>query len=294
MTPQAFLRWLCNFTFFALIVLTAAQAEDNEREGGLSGTGIVGEITSLGSIVVNGQHIALNSDLPVASALGPRLANTLAPGDIVAVAVALSETGWTATAIMQKHTLVGPVSHSSEGSFSVLGVPVTWSEPATPGTWVAISGFWTPDGIKATRVQEIDQRDTVSLHGSYRAASNGSKAMVGTVALNVAPLQHANEGDVIRVTGVLEGDNLVVTDIYNGLFEHPVALVLAEGYLTSVAPSGHYTVAGSGLSAYTDNQQSIMTNERISVCGFEGRLKVPDASEFAHQIERLGCLNGSN
>lgn len=294
MTPKGLLRRLCTVTSLTLMSLTAAPAADDEREGGLSGTGIVGEITALGSIVVNGQRIALDEDLTVASALGTNSANLLAPGDIVAVAVALGETGWTATAITQKHALIGPVSDSKEGSFTVLGVPVAWSGSTTPGTWVAVSGFWTPDGINATRVQDVEQRDTVSLHGSYRAPSDASDAMVGTVELNIAPLHHADEGDVIRVTGVLEGDNIVVTDIHNGLFEHPVALVLAEGYLTSVAPSGHYTVAGSGLSAYTENQQSIMTTERIRVCGLEGRLGSLDARDFAHQIESLGCLDHSN
>lgn len=294
MTAKALFRRFCTVTFCVLILMTAAQADDNEREGGLSGTGIVGEITALGSIIVNGQYIALDGDLTVSSALGPKSAKMLVPGDIVAVAVALGETGWTATAITQKHALVGPVSESREGNFTVLGVPVIWSGSATTGTWVAVSGFWTRDGIKATRVQEIDKRDTVSLHGSYRAPSNDSEALVGTVALNVAPLQHADEGDVIRVTGVLQGDNFVVTDIHNGLFEHPVALVLAEGFFTSVAPSGHYTVAGSGLSAYTENPQSIMAAERIRVCGFEGRLGSPEARDFAQQIERLGCLDQLN
>lgn len=294
MTAKALFRGFCTIIFCTLISMTAAQADDKEREGGLSGTGIVGEITALGSIIVNEQYIALDGNLTVSSVLGPKSANMLVPGDIVAVAVALGETGWTATAITQKHALVGPVAESRDGGFTALGVRVKWSGSATPGTWVAVSGFWTQDGINATRVHEIDKRDTVSLHGSYRAPSSASEAKVGTVALDVAPLQHADEGDVIRVTGILEGDSIAVTDIHNGLFEHPVALVLAEGFLTRVAPSGHYTVAGSGLSAYTENPQSIMEAERIRVCGFEGRLGSPVARDFAQQIERLGCLDQFN
>jgi hypothetical protein len=293
MTPKLLLQGLYTSLFIALVPLSAVPAQDSEREGGLTGTGIVGEITAIGDIIVNGQHIAVEADLRVSSALGPKEASELVPGDVIAATVALGETGWTATSITENHVLVGPVAHEGEGLFTVLGVPVTWSDPVTPGTWVVVSGFWTPDGIAATRVQTIDQQDTFSFQGSYRANSNGSPAMVGTLELDIDPLQHANEGDIIRVTGVLHGEDLIVTDVHHGLFDHPVALVLAEGYLTSVAPSGHYTVAGSGLSAYTDNHQSIMTTERITVCGLEGRLGLPDTRELGEQVERLGCLDYS-
>jgi hypothetical protein len=292
MMHRALFKTLFAATSVALLALSPVLAQDNEREGGLTGTGVVGEITALGSIIVNAQRITFADDLAVTSALGPTHAANLVPGDTVAVAVDPSGSDWTATAITQTHALIGPVAQTGETSFTALGVPVTWPTPPAPGTWVAVSGFWTPKGVQATRVQAIDPRPTVSLQGSYRKDPKTPASVVGTVTLEVEPLQNAKEGDVIRVTGMLHGDTITVTEIDHGVFPHPVGVVLAEGYLTDVAPSGHYTVGGSGLSSYTDNLQSIMTQKRVTVCGTGGQLG--DVTGVAPDVlARLGCDAGS-
>jgi hypothetical protein len=177
----------------------------------------------------------------------------------------------------------------------VLGINVEWDgAPPPDGTWVAVSGFWMPDGVSATRLDEIGPRTTVSVLGSYRTDPSGRSAMVGPMTLDLEPLPHARDGDVIEVTGRLEGSSLRVTSVDLGLFDHPVSFVLAEGYLTDVAPSGHYTVAGSGLSAYTEYLQSDMGRARVRVCGLDGQLGVPRDSRLADLASRLGCQISSN
>ncbi|MEM9579012.1 MAG: DUF5666 domain-containing protein [Pseudomonadota bacterium] len=255
----------------------------------MTGTGIVGEVTALGSLIVNDQRITFEADTPVSSALGQTQAERLVPGDTVAIAVEPGRTDWTAIAITQTHPLIGPVSDTAEGGFTALGVSVNWPEPPTPGTWVAVSGFWTPEGIRATRVDLIPPRDTISLQGSYSLGQRAGMTRVGTRVLDIEPLQHAAEGDVIRVTGTLEGGRIKVTDVHHGLFEKPVSLVLAEGYLSSVAPSGHYTVGGSGLAGYTDNLQATMDTSRIRVCGTQGQMGQIEPRENAEVLRRLGC-----
>lgn len=267
-------------------------AEDREREGGLTGTGIVGEITALGSIIVNDQRIVFPPDMPVTNSVSRKTASGLVPGEVVAVAVSPDETDWTADVIRQVHALVGPVAVAADGRITVLGVDVQW-QGAVPaiGTWVAVSGFWTQNGVAATLLETLDPRPTATILGSYRKDPSGPSTIVGSETLTLDPLQHAREGDVIEVTGTINGGTFKVTDVQVGLFDEPVWFVLAEGYLTDVAPSGHYTVAGSGLSAYTDGAQSNMATGRIRVCGFDGQMTVPQSGSLDELIQRLGCPN---
>lgn len=286
---------------FALAVPAVAQSTPDgsePREGGLTGTGIVGEITELGSIIVNGQRISFDPGLPVKNAIAPKRADALVPGDVVAVAVAPRDGQWTAQAISDIHPLIGPVENPRVGRFTVLGVdvlhPANAAQDWVAGDWVAISGFWARDLVVATRIQQIPAQDLVSIQGSYRPGPSGATSMIGPVDLQVDTLQHAQEGDVIRMQGRLQDGVLLVQDIHLGLFEGPVGFVLAEGYLTEVAPSGHYTIAGSGLSSYTENLDYIMTKERISACGQDGQLAQGDALGQSDLFARLGCLSLSN
>lgn len=294
MTDQTPSRFLLHCALAMVLMLQPVAAEDGEREGGLTGTGIVGEITALGSIIVNDQRIVFDPDLMVTNVLSPKSASDLVPGDVVAVAVSPDGGDWTANAIRQVHALVGPVEKSKAGRITVLGVDVMWhgAVPAD-GRWSAVSGFWTPDGVVATRVDPIAPRRTASLVGSYRESPAGATSMVGSVVLDLEPLRHAREGDVIEVTGTIDGGVFSATDVRLGLFDAPVSFVLAEGYLTDVAPSGHYTVAGSGLSAYTTNLQSIMSPDRVRVCGVDGRLGTAGLTPETELIERLGCQAAS-
>lgn len=296
MTAQPITKFLFVVALITLSLTPLATAEeDPDREGGLTGTGIVGEITALGSIVVNGQRITFAPDQEVANAVALTQAADLLPGDIVAVAVTPAAQDWGAVAIRQVHALVGPVSAASAGEFTLLDVAVQWQGPSPAvGDWIAVSGFWTGDGVIATRVQPIAPRGTAQIVGSYGADTAGAATKVGTLTLDLPLLQHASEGDVIEVTGTIADGQLSVTDIKLGLFDMPVSVVLAEGYLTDIAPSGHYTVAGSGLSAYTDNQQSIMETDRIRVCGADGQLGLPDDLILADIAERLGCPAAAN
>lgn len=273
-----------------LVASTALAGDDKDREGGLTGTGIVGEVTALGSIIVNDQRITFAPNMTVANRVAPKTAGALVPGDVVAVAVVPGNEGWTAEAISQLHPLIGPVSSVADNRFTVLGVDVLWrgAVPKT-GDWVAISGFWARGDVIATGVETLAAQAVFSIQGSYRPSEDGKASMVGSVKLNIEPLRNANEGDAITVSGVLNGDRFSVTDVHLGLFEKPVGLVLAEGYLTDVAPSGHYTVAGSGLSAYTDNRQTAMTPERIRVCGRNGQMTPPQDRETGVALDRLGC-----
>ncbi|MEX0340511.1 MAG: DUF5666 domain-containing protein [Arenibacterium sp.] len=288
-------RYVLAIYLVVILGTISVAGDDTEREGGLTGTGIVGEIVALGSIIVNDQRIAFARDLRVANRVAPKSAHDLVPGDVVAVAVVPDANGWVADAISQIHPLIGPVSGVETDRFTLFGVTVFWQgAPPRPGTWVAVSGFWARDDVVATRVERIAEREVFSIQGSYRPSDDGTGIMVGSVKLGMDRLQHAEEGDVITVSGTLAGGKLTVSEVHLGLFDRPVALVMAEGYLTDVAPSGHYTVAGSGLSAYTDKPDAAMTADRIRVCGNHGELVPPQKMTNGAALDRLGCPIGGN
>lgn len=273
-------------------VAESHKSEDSNREGGLTGTGILGEITALSSIIVNNQRIVFESDLNVSTALAPKQASDLVPGDVVAVAVTLSGDVWEAEAIRDVHPLIGPVGQAKDDYMLVLGVPVLWpegTEKPAQGTWVAVSGFWARDVVVATRIQLIAARDAASMQGSYHLGQSGDTPMLGSIELGIDPLQHAAEGDIVRVQGPWVDGRIDVRDVHLGLFDHPVSLVLAEGYLTDIAPTGHYTVSGSGLSSYTETGQLIMDQNRITVCGLNGALLEQQERRSDRIYGKLGC-----
>lgn len=291
-------------TYFAALILLCslllrvpgAMAENEPREGGLTGTGIVGEITALGSIVVNGHRITFPDSLPVTSETGEKAASALVPGDVVAVAVTADQQGWAAHAIQQIHSVIGPVSAIDGNQLTVLGVSVE-SPGALSGLkvndWVAVQGFWTRYGIQATRIESIAPRKTASLQGSYvKPVTDQGTTTIGTATLAISGLEHASPGDVLRVSGPVKDNRLQVTDIYLGVFSHLVGVVLVEGYFSDVAASGHYTVNGSGLSSYTDNLAQTMPAGRVQVCGIDGDLLQSDdgvSDETRKQLATLGC-----
>lgn len=277
---------------------TATQADDGEKEGGLTGTGIVGEITALGSIFMQGQRIAFDKDLPVNNVLGPVVADALRPGDIVAAAVtAANEPNlWSAKAITQIHALVGPVTAVGSEHIEVMGVRVNTGDIArnvATNDWVAISGFWSIDAVSATRVEPVTPRNTISLQGSFELNEAETSTRIGPVILGIEPLQHASPGDFITATGTFVSGQLSITDIHLGLFDEPVSVVLAEGYVSKVHPSGHYTILGSGLSSFADRPESVMPAERVRVCGYKGRLIGDDSLVLSDEARvaarRLGC-----
>lgn len=287
----------CGATCLALswpMTVLGGNGED-QREGGLTGTGIVGEITALGSIWVNEHRIVLPADVPLTSAINTTSPNALVAGDVVAVSVKREADTWVAQEVTHIHPLIGPVTDVTDTSLTILGVQVALPANVRAirvGDHVAVSGFWSNGRVKATRVVLVDDNASTSLLGSYSERANGAGFNIGPVYLDIDPLQHAREGDVVQAQGRWQDGAFVVTDIHLGLFKHPRAIVLAEGYLSDVAPSGHYTVSGSGLSSFTDNPETIMPQERITVCGVHGTLlhSVDSVStEEQNVLDALGC-----
>ncbi|MGB3315999.1 MAG: DUF5666 domain-containing protein [Albidovulum sp.] len=257
-----------------LLGSVAGQAQDDDREGGIIGTGISGTITALGSIYVNGQHILYDDGLAVTGGLGVARAPDLVPGHTVAVVAVPDGEAWRARNIRQVLPLVGPVMLEG-GEVLIMGTKVVMpadAVPPAPGEWLAVSGLWRGDEVVATRVDALPDGERIAMvSGTYLGAVNG-RTMVGGTRIGGIEPRHLEPGDTVRVYGSPAGDGLSAVRLEKGLFDGEVGLVQVEGYYSPPQPDGLYSVLGSGLVAYTDQPGMIDPGERVLRCGAEGQL----------------------
>ncbi|WP_371170276.1 DUF5666 domain-containing protein [Aliiroseovarius sp. 2305UL8-7] len=270
-------RLLCTLLLCAFFpTVTVADGDDGEREGGILGTGIVGTITELGSIYVNGQHILFDKDMQVAGGVSLEQAADLLPGHTVAVIARPEDSHWKASHIRQITPLTGPVQISSEGGFSVLGTDVVYSDASglafSDGDWVAVSGLWQGDRVLATRVDPVDSMGPARIEGSVLSIVEGEPLRIGQTLIAGFLPQHLSEGDVVRAVGAANDASLDVSELEVGVFDTSPGLIFAEGYLSPPEPSGLYTVLGSSIVSYTDNPDMIDPTIRYIACGENGEL----------------------
>ena len=176
---------------------------------GIGGTGIVGTITGFGSIWVNGLEIG-TVQAHVESDSG---AGTLAIGQVVAVQASGPEGALQAQSVAIRHEVAGPVtSVAPDGTAEVAGqrvnlATVPGAGDARPGSWVAVSGFRTPDGaIAATRV-DAGAPGTVLVRGPVVARGGGlyigdlrlGAAAPGVTAGTVATVRGAYNAGALRI-----------------------------------------------------------------------------------------------
>ena len=259
----------------------AAQTDDPEREGGIIGTGIVGTVTALGSIIVNGQRITFDDSLEIAAGVTLAHAADLRPGHRVAVIARRDGPDWRAQVIRQIVPLVGPISRGADGTLRILGTVFTIPPDAPdlrPGDWVAVSGLWQSDRVIGTRIEYLHPEaiGQARIEGSVFLADpvSGTPASlrVGQTRISGLIPRHLSDGDVVRATGSARGDVLAAATLATGVFETRLDTVLAEGYLSPPRPSGLYTVLGADIVSFTDNPGMIDPEARQIACGLAGRI----------------------
>ncbi|MCV6597585.1 MAG: hypothetical protein OIF40_10950 [Mangrovicoccus sp.] len=239
-----------------------------EKEGGIIGTGVLGQITRLGSIYVNGLHIRF---APGMDLVGIDSTDALSPGMTVAASVRATDTGWQATALRRLPVLSGPVTGPAE----VMGVPVTGAAlVALPrGGHVRVDGFWSENGVEATHVEPVERGDAL-VTGPYLG-----DGMVGNLRFTGITPQHLDRGDIIQLTGRYADGALAAVTLDHGVFAGPRPdLVLAEGYLSAPDARGQYRLIGANLVAYTDQPGMVDTGQKVLRCAWQGQMGfAPDA-----------------
>ena len=280
----------------ALWLAVSVAAQDNdEREGGIIGTGIVGTVTHLGGVLVNDLNIQIAVGLPVDGSIPSIGAGQLSPGHTIAIVTERREDGWHARQVRQVLPLVGPVAAVSGGDLTVLGTQVETGNQSLDlqvGDWVAVSGLWQGAAVLASRIDVLSGTDHVArLSGSYLGADrNGGPVIGGSVVSGMDP-RILESGDLVRVFGRPAEDGIAVTRLETGLFDETVGLIQVEGYYSTPQPNGLYTILGSGLTAHTNQPTMIDTAQRVIQCGEEGRLSEGPASDAVNVqlFEELRC-----
>ena len=286
------------FVLFAIIVATMSIAQsshnDDDKEGGVIGTGISGTVTALGSIRVNDLVVEFDPELELQSASLGMSAVDLRPGHVVAVVAEYVDEVWRAHSIRQVHALIGPVEALADDHLVVLSTRVELTAPIgalTVGDWVAVSGMWQGDLVLASRVDPTSP-GIAQISGSYFGAPDTQPARIGGTQL--FDLDDVGEpGAFLTAEGDPVPGGLTVRRRDPGLLDPKVDLVLVEGYFSQPRPDGLYTVLGSGLVAFTDQPEMIDTTVRTIICGRDGQLlsaaEVEMLSAQNPIVRQLGC-----
>ncbi|WP_370229656.1 DUF5666 domain-containing protein [Cognatishimia sp.] len=282
-----------------LSVASAALAgdEESEQEGGILGTGILGTVTALGSIFVNGQHIRFAPDLEVSEGATVAMARQLRPGHTVAVIATQHDDSWQASYIRQIAPLVGPVQSKAAGQIMVMGTAVLDAGLDTTdlnvGDWVAVSGLWRSDTIVASRIESVSPDSQAQIEGTVFDVTPGQPLRIGGTEITGFAPRHLSDGDVVRAFGTTTGNALRADRLEAGVFAGKPHVVFSEGYFSVPEPSGVYTLLGSDIVSYTDNPEMIDPSSRQFVCNSNDRLFAiladqNEATEIATVLE--SCL----
>ncbi|WP_372921963.1 hypothetical protein [Roseovarius sp.] len=264
-------------------------------EGGIGGTGIVGTLYGFGSLLINGLRVELDSRTQFRSAFGATSRAALAPGQVLTVFAVQTKERLLARNVMVDYALVGTLEHSQSGA-SVNGVPlIDRAEALTHGAFgerVAVSGVWTPNGLRPSR---IDQASA----GPDLIAGTADIAPGGVFSIGSVPIEHAGptpvQGSFAAAFGRAQSGGFSAERLHSGRFirRDNLRQLSVEGYLESsrnapglrIAGLGHNFTRDARLSA-VGNRRAIYFGEYKGLFGARQGFIVPD--EFAAREQLLG------
>ncbi|MGI9489508.1 MAG: DUF5666 domain-containing protein [Geminicoccaceae bacterium] len=278
---------------FLLSVVACGKLEDlklalEDKEGGIIGTGIVGTITGIGSIYVNGIHVIYDDDLKVKTAFGNESPKQLIPGDTVSVEAIPDGAVFKATSIERYRPIIAPIEAIADDRswLEVLGVRVLINEATRiimerrseeidrddlpVGAWVAVSGIWRDDHVVASGIRWISAKRTASVRGVLERTAEGS-LQIGGVRLTNAKGLAGKIGRMVAARGTITRDraetSLVVHHVAAKRFSAKIQRLFVEGFTSTPTPDGAYTIYGSGLTSFTDDPSMSMPDSRSMFCG---------------------------
>lgn len=280
---------------------TVSQSVTDPFEGGIGGTGIVGQLTDFGSLVVNGLRVELTSRTRIATAYGDTTDSALTRGQSLTLYATRSRDRLVAQRVTIDYALVGVVRRTA-GGLTVNGVPVETDTGtagrAVPGRRAAISGTWHAGGVVATRIdQPPDGPDLIA--GTLERRS-GTGPSVGGAAL-VGPTGGTAPGSYITAFGRatergFETDR-VASGRFNGIGD--LRQLSVDGYLEPVEGNPGFRVAGLGHSFARDLRLAPLSGRRAIYFGryagvFRAQLGlvVPDTFPARRALLRDGYADG--
>lgn len=222
-------------------------------KGGIGGTGIVGTITDLGSVILNGRRVETPAGLVATTALGEIAIAALGIGDQVTIEAETGAAGLIARRIHLAHPAIGRLSGAPGGLLQVSGALIQ-PEPnavlsARPGDMVAVSGVWRGDRVIASKIAPI-AASAGALSGTLRPGTAGGWT-IGGVPVTLPSGALAEADGFATVTGRSANGAFRAETLAMGRFTGaagPLVALSVEGYLAPTSTAPFHTVDGLGHS----------------------------------------------
>ncbi|MGF1445329.1 MAG: DUF5666 domain-containing protein [Pikeienuella sp.] len=240
---------------FTPAVDDVAEGDRKPVEGGIGGTGIVGVVTALGSIRVNGLRIGIADDTEVVNAFGPLPPSALRRGMSVTVEAAEAPGRLVARRVVIDHPLIGRVSRISPDGrrLRVLGTEVrlepTVNAPIAEGDTVAVSGLWRRGAVVASRIDRLAEPGPSVMAGEIAAGTSG--LALGGLTLSLPSGTALTPGQFATLIGQPDGTRFDVARLRPARFvgaAGPLVRLSVEGYLSVIERAPGFAISGLGHS----------------------------------------------
>lgn len=252
-----------------------------EKESGIIGTGVIGQITGLDQFEVSGMQFDFAPDIELK---GLSTLDDLRMGMTLALSTGRDGATWQIKTLQHMPILSGPITAPGE----VMGVPIAGELP--PSGTVQVDGFWSENGIVATRIVEISQ-EYVQISGVY-----DGRGLVGQVPVQGAGLSGFEAGQTLTVSGQFERDKVVVNTVMQGPFMGPSPdLVLLEGYFQPTTSSTSLSLQGIAVASAAV-EQDVGLDQLVRRCALNGRTDflLSDLTSSEAELVSSFCISASN
>ena len=265
--------------FFLIAMMLTWPVLAGEKEGGIIGTGVIGQITGLGHFEVSGMRFDFAPDIELK---GVKSVDDLDMGMTLALSTGLNGNSWQIETLRHMPLLSGPITGPGE----VMGVAVAGVLPDQGS--VQVDGFWSEGGIFASRVADWTE-ETAQVSGMY-----DGQGRVGQVVVAGVNLSGIEAGETLTVTGQFVHGALIVDTVMQGPFmDVSPELVLLEGFFLPEVTSTSWSLQGIAVS---DAGDAAKPDELVRRCALRGRA---DFSRVAltpaeDATVRSFCVSASN
>lgn len=267
--------------FLAAALLFSWPLLAKEKEGGIIGTGVIGQVTGVDVFEVSGMRFGFAPDIELK---GIASLEDLRMGMTLSLSTGRDGNAWEVKTLEHTPLLSGPITGPGE----VMGVPVAGTLPTTGQ--VMVDGFWSETGVVATRVTAFTQR-TARVSGIY-----DGRGRVGQVPVRGADLSGFAAGETLTVSGQFESVALTAEEITSGPFMGPEPdLVLLEGFYQPMPNSTALSLQGVAVASAA-SEATTSLNELVRRCALNGRTDFSRSALTAveEDIVNSFCVSASN
>lgn len=263
-----------------LMIILAGSLHAEEKEGGIIGTGVIGQVTGLEKFEVSGMRFGFAPDIELK---GIRSLADLRMGMTLVLSTGRDGAAWQVDTLQHMPPLTGPVTAPGE----VMGVPVSGVLP-TAGI-VQVDGFWSEAGIVATRITAIPKL-AAQVTGIY-----DGRGRIGLVPIQGADVSTMAAGQTVTVSGRFENGAIMVDTVIEGPFMGPSPdLLLLEGYFQST--SVHEALSLQGVAVSNAAAERNADPNPVRRCALRGRTDYVRSELTAEERDtvRSFCVSASN